>query len=147
MISPILHERLKIAFDIYDGIVSHLNESSLTSKLAYLPSSTIGEPLWCVVGARESYIRGIQKGQLDGFRCSLTKEDIGKKKSFSEALAKSSETALQILNQLETLSPSQEKLAFEFLEHEVQHQGQLIRYLYGLKLGIPASLKARYHLD
>ena len=65
----------------------------------------------------------------------------------ADALARSAETAQQVLNQLESLSPAQEKLAFEFLEHETQHQGQLIRYLYGLKLGIPAGLKARYHLD
>lgn len=51
------------------------------------------------------------------------------------------------LSEIENLSAGQEKLAFDLLEHEVQHQGQLIRYLYGLKLGIPAGLKERYHLD
>lgn len=142
-----LCDRLNKAFELYNELVAHLNETSLGSKLAELPSNTIGEQLWCVVGARESYLRGIQKGQWDGFRCSLTKEDIGKKKSVAEALLKSSQTAEQVLNQLERLSPAQEKLAFELLEHEIQHQGQLIRYLYGLKLGIPAGLKARYHLD
>jgi hypothetical protein len=30
------------------------------------------------VGVRESYIRGIEEGQWDGFRCSLTKDDIEK---------------------------------------------------------------------
>lgn len=147
MDSPVLQERLKIAFEIYNGIVSYLNESSLTSKLADLPSNTIGEQFWCVVGARESYIRGIKKGHWDGFRCSLTKEDIRKKKSVAEALAESAETARQLFVDLKSLSPEQEKLAFELLEHEIQHQGQLIRYLYGLKLGIPTGLKARYHLD
>lgn len=65
----------------------------------------------------------------------------------SEALAKSATTALQVFGEIESLTIAQEKLAFDLLEHEVQHQGQLIRYLYGLKLGIPAGLKARYHLD
>lgn len=142
----ILYDRIKNAFKLFNELVAHLNETSFELKLAELPSNTIGEQLWCVVGARESYLRGIQKGQWDGFRCSLKKEEI-EKKSLAEALLKSSQNAEQILNQIERLSPAQEKLAFELLEHEIQHQGQLIRYLYGLKLGIPVGLKARYHLD
>jgi len=143
----ILSERLSKVFEYYDEIVNHLAEVSLYSKLGSLPSNKIGEQLWCVVGARESYIREIQKGQWDGFRCSLTKEDISKKKNVSEALANSATTAQKVLGEIDSLTTAQEKLAFDLLEHEVQHQGQLIRYLYGLKLGIPAGLKARYHLD
>lgn len=145
--SSLLHERIKKSFDLNSELVAHLTESSLHSKLPALPSNSIGEQLWCVVGARESYIRGIQKGHWDGFRCSLARDDIGKKNSVTEALARSAETARQVLSQSESLSQTQEQLAFELLEHEIQHQGQLIRYLYGLKLGIPAGLKARYHLD
>lgn len=143
----LLLDRLNKAFDLYNDLAVHLNEASLGSKLATLPSNTIGEQLWCVVGARESYTRGIQKGQWDGFRCSLTKDDISKKTEVTAALAKSAATAQQVLGQLGSLTTAQEKLAFDLLEHEVQHQGQLIRYLYGLKLGIPAGLKERYHLD
>jgi uncharacterized damage-inducible protein DinB len=33
------------------------------------------------------------------------------------------------------------------LEHEVQHHGQLIRYLYGLGIERPESWKQRYALD
>lgn len=36
--------------------------------------------------------------------------------------------------------------AIDLLEHEAAHQGQLIRYLYALKLTIPPSWKARYAL-
>ncbi len=142
-----LFDRLKISFDLMSEVIEHIPESHLPSKLSDLPSNTIGQQLWCVVGARESYTRGIQKGQWDGFRCSLTKEDISKKKEISKALANSALAAQQMLSEIQSLSPEQEKLAFELLEHEVLHQGQLIRYLYGLKLGIPAGLKARYHLD
>lgn len=143
----LLFDRLNTAFDLYKDLAVHLSEAALGSKLATLPSNTIGDQLWCVVGARESYIRGIQKGQWDGFRCSLTKEVIGKKTEVTNALVKSAATAQQVLGQLGSLTTAQVKLAFELLEHEIQHQGQLIRYLYGLKLEVPASLKARYHLD
>lgn len=147
MKSVLLEERLSKSFAIYEELANHLEHSAFVSKLASLPSNTIGEQLWCVVGARESYMRGIQKGQWDGFRCSLSKEAITRKKDIIEAPINSASTARLILSQITDLTAAQEKLAFDLLEHEVQHQGQLIRYLYGLKLGIPVSLKERYHLD
>ena len=33
-----------------------------------------------------------------------------------------------------SLTVDQERLAFQRLEHEIQHRGQLIRYLYGFKI-------------
>jgi hypothetical protein len=51
--------------------------------------------------------------------------------------------------QLETfdfseLSDRQLALAFDLLEHEVQHHGQLIRYVYGNSLSFPESWHTRY---
>lgn len=143
--SPMLIERLKKSFVIYNELAAHLEETSLKSKLATLPSNSIGHQLWCVVGARESYAKGIQKGQWDGFSCSLKVTD--KKREVTDALVKSADAALSVFNQVFNFSEAQAELAFDLLEHEVQHQGQLIRYLYGLKLGIPVGLKERYHLD
>ncbi len=48
----LLFDRLNKAFDLYNDLAVHLSEASLGSKLATLPSNTIGEQLWCVVGAR-----------------------------------------------------------------------------------------------
>jgi len=147
MTANVLEDRLNRSFEIYEELANHIEQPALSWKLASLPSNTFGEQLWCVVGARESYIRGIEKGQWDGFRCSLSKEAITRKKDVTEALLNSVSTARQVFGKITTLTEAQEKLAFDLLEHEVQHQGQLIRYLYGLKLGIPAGLKGRYHLD
>ena len=36
------------------------------------------------------------------------------------------------------------KLRFALLEHEVQHHGQLIRFVYGNKLSFPESWNKRY---
>jgi uncharacterized damage-inducible protein DinB len=143
--TTLLVDRLQKSFKIYDELAAHLSEVSLSSKLSTLPSNTIGQQLWCVVGARESYINGIQKGEWDGFSCSL--KVTNKKKEVSEALTNSAALVINTLNDFSHLSNSQEKLAFDLLEHEIQHQGQLIRYLYGLKLGVPTGLKERYHLD
>jgi hypothetical protein len=40
-----------------------------------------------------------------------------------------------------------EALLIDLLEHEAQHQGQLIRYLYGLGITVPTSWKNRYNLN
>ena len=42
------------------------------------------------------------------------------------------------------LSDMQVDLAFELLEHEVQHHGQLIRYVYATGLTFPVSWHDRY---
>ncbi len=42
------------------------------------------------------------------------------------------------------LTPAQQELAFDLLEHEVQHHGQLIRFVYGNKLTFPPSWHKRY---
>lgn len=44
-------------------------------------------------------------------------------------------------------SPAGEDFLFDLLEHEAQHHGQLIRYLYGLGIERPPSWKERYALD
>ncbi len=143
--SSLIQERLQKAFYLYDELAEHLDESALKLKLSNLPSNTIGQQLWCVVGARESYINGIVKGSWAGFSCSLKVTD--KKKEVSEALKNSAQFALKTLSHLQEMTMAQQTMAIELLEHEIQHQGQLIRYLYGMKLGVPEGLKQRYHLD
>jgi hypothetical protein len=44
----------------------------------------------------------------------------------------------------ELLSDRQLELGFDLLEHEIQHHGQLIRYVYGNKLSFPSSWNKRY---
>ena len=43
-----------------------------------------------------------------------------------------------------TLSDRQLELGFDLLEHEIQHHGQLIRYVYGNRLSFPSSWSQRY---
>lgn len=43
-----------------------------------------------------------------------------------------------------SLGEAQVELAFGLLEHEVQHHGQLIRFVYGNGLAFPASWRERY---
>jgi hypothetical protein len=55
-----LKEKLERSFRLTYDLVEHLDETYLKLDLPGLPSSQIAGQLWCVVGARESYIKAIK---------------------------------------------------------------------------------------
>jgi hypothetical protein len=120
--------------------VAHLEEESLALDLPNLPSNQIAGQLWCVVGARESYLKALEHGSWQGFSCSLKAPRV--KESVLEAL----EATHQCLGEIDftDFTDTQIDLAFALLEHEVQHHGQLIRFVYGNKLTFPGSWNKRY---
>jgi hypothetical protein len=125
---------------ITHDLIEHLDETFLGLDLPNLPSNRISEQLWCVIGARESYTRAIETGGWKGFACSL-KAPIVK----SSVLA-TLETTRMCLDTIDfsNLSDVQIDIAFDLLEHELQHHGQLIRFVYGNKLTFPDSWNKRY---
>lgn len=129
--------RLHSAFGLYEVLIDALDDGALTRRLGDLPSNEIGQQLWCVVGARESYTRAIVRNGWAGFSCSR----------IANALVASAAAVTESLAGLEELSEVQERFALALLEHEAQHHGQLIRYLYGLRLPVPDAWKERYSLD
>jgi hypothetical protein len=140
-----LLRRLDRAAGLYNDLVATLTPELLGARLAELPSTTIAEQLWCVVGARESYTRAAREGGWRGFTSSL---DV--------ASAQDPEAVLQVLDRsfavvvatLESdLDEAGQRWLGDLLEHETQHHGQLIRYLYGLGIPRPASWRERYALD
>ncbi|HSM26191.1 MAG TPA: hypothetical protein VK856_15110 [Anaerolineaceae bacterium] len=136
----ILKENLKRAFTLTHDLVLYIEEKSLTLDLPNLPSNQIAGQLWCMVGARESYLKAIEAGEWSGFSCSL--KSPREKQSVLEAL----EESFRRLNDIDftIFSESQKKYAFDLLEHEVQHHGQLIRYVFANQLTFPDSWKKRY---
>jgi hypothetical protein len=133
------------SFGLYRDLLSLLDASVLGSRLAGLPSNTIGAQLWCVVGARESYARAISAGEWAGFTCSL--DEPGDLAKVMAALDRSEAAVSQAIQSHEPFTEAQDRLVLDLLEHEAQHHGQLIRYLYALRLPIPASWKSRYALE
>lgn len=135
-----LKSRLELAFQLTHDLIVHLDEPSLGVDLPDLPSNRIAGQLWCVIGARESYLTAIEMGGWQGFSCSL------KTPRVKESVLVALEATHRHLNQLDftNLSEVQTSLAFELLEHEIQHHGQLIRFVYGNKLTFPASWNKRY---
>ena len=135
-----LKEKLARSFRLTRDLVTHLDETSLNLDLPNLPSNRIAGQLWCIVGARESYAKAIQASGWKGFSCSLTTPRL--KQSVLAAL----ETTHKQLNEIDftQLTEVQIEFAFDILEHEIQHHGQLIRFVYGNGLTFPDSWNKRY---
>ena len=135
-----LKTKLDRSFKLTQDLVIHLDETSLTLDLPNLPSNRIASQLWCIVGARESYIKAIEMGGWKGFSCSLTTPRV--KQSVLTVLEATHKQMKEI--DFTDLSIVQIELAFDLLEHEIQHHGQLIRFVYGNALTFPGSWNQRY---
>lgn len=140
-----METRLTRSFQLYEDLLENLEESKLGEKLPGLRSNSLGLQLWCVVGARESYSRAIEAGEWSGFSCSL-KSPVDQA-AVRHSMTQSSRRVVEALGKCPQPTEMQEQLLFDLLEHEVCHQGQLIRYLYGLGVPIPESWSARYNLE
>jgi hypothetical protein len=135
---------LSALFQRWQDLLEVLPEPALGAKLP-VASNRIGEQLWCVVGARESYSRALSAGAWQGFACSLGSAQI---RSQDAVLAALQSSAAQVLAGLAAIewTTSRDMLLFDLLEHEAQHQGQLIRYVYGLGFEFPESWRRRWSL-
>jgi len=135
-----LKARLVRSFRLTHDLFTHLDEEALSLDLPDLPSNRIADQVWCIVGARESYTKAIEAGGWQGFTCSLTTARA------KEAVLAALEATLERLGGIDfaDLSETQVDLAFELLEHEVQHHGQLIRFVYANGLTFPVSWNERY---
>lgn len=135
-----LKAKLSRAFHLTYDLVAHLDETSLNLDLPNLPSNRIAGQIWCIVGARESYTKAIEMGTWQGFSCSLATPKI--KKAVLAALQETDKKLHEI--DFMGLTDIQIDLAFNLLEHEIQHHGQLIRFVYANGLTFPESWHKRY---
>lgn len=136
-----IKRNLDRAFSLTLDLAEHLPEEALKLDLGGLPSNTIGQQFWCIVGARESYHKAVMNDKWSGFDCTL--EDTTSKRDVVRCLRESARISLDYFRDLK-MTESQTEFIFALLEHEVQHHGQLIRYAYGNKLSFPSSWHARY---
>jgi hypothetical protein len=139
-VNQLLKAKLNRAFNLTYDLVYHLDETSLNLDLQNLPSNRIAGQLWCIVGARESYTKAIEMGEWRGFSCSLATPKI--KKSVLDTLEETDKKLNEI--NFTGLTDVQIDLAFDLLEHEIQHHGQLIRFVYANGLTFPESWHKRY---
>ena len=129
----------------HSELAEQLPAAAFDAKLP-VRSNSIGAQFWCVVGARESYSRALEHGAWQGFSCSLDSNATGDKQQVERALAKSLREFGDLIAGLEW-TEDRDRLLLALLEHEAQHQGQLIRYVYGLDLEFPQSWVTRWALE
>lgn len=133
-------QRLLQSMPLFEDLVDTLDDDAMKSRLP-VPSNTIWDQLWCVVGGRESYAGAVSSGKWPGFSCSLSADDRGSRSKVAMAL-ESSRRLMEEAGKASHESP----FALDCLLHETQHQGQLIRYVYGLGLPFPESWRTRWSL-
>jgi len=137
----ILISHLEHAFSLTTDIAHEIGESQYKEKLGAVKSNSFGEQLCCVLGARESYLKQLQEKNNFEFKCSV--QDTSNKFQIMQGLHQSAEQIVQYTKENPTDEVAGEIL-FTILEHEVQHHGQLIRYVYGNNWDFPESWKQHY---
>jgi uncharacterized damage-inducible protein DinB len=140
----IVIDNLRQGFERWRELAEALPDDAFRTELP-LPSNSIGSQFWCLVGARESYTRAIVNGAWAGFSCSLGKSDIENRAGILAGLESSEAQFAAAVIGLEW-DAAREEILLKLLEHEVQHQGQMIRYVYGLGYSFPESWKQRWAL-
>ena len=138
-------EHIRALFRAHDDLAGHLSAAALTKKLP-VPSNTVGEQFWCIVGARESYTSALEHDGWAGFACSLAPKDVSNPQKIAAALRDSAARFEGVVSSLEWTA-TRDGLLLDLLEHETQHQGQLIRYVYGLGESFPESWVTRWNLS
>ncbi|MCR8671570.1 hypothetical protein [Agrococcus sp. HG114] len=141
----VLAKRFARSHELYLDLIDSLSAEQLDSRLPGLPSNTIGGQLWCVLGARESYPRAARAGSWQGFTSPLAGDAMTDARTVRAALEATAADVERWLGELESDGDWLHALAL--LEHEAQHHGQLIRYLYGLRIPRPESWQRQYALD
>jgi len=110
--------------------------STAATRLDVSKDKSVAEHLWCIVGSRESYARALAVGEWQGFACSITAYTHA---DFARALAASAEQVLTAVRGVSEWSVAQDALLAALAEHEVMHEGQIIRHMYGLDRPLPSS--------
>lgn len=129
-------KNLECRFRAFSDLAQQLDADLLNRKLDVPKSKSLAEHLWCVIGARESYARAIEQGEWSGFSCSLETFDVAE---FRSKLSESSSGAVSAIRDVSDWSEERCELLAKLAEHEVMHEGQIIRHMYALERDLPPS--------
>lgn len=131
--------KLKLAFNLTEDLANVLTAENLQAKIPNGKSNKIGEQFWCIIGARESFLKAIKESEWKGFSCSV-------KNSFSiqEIITKLKDTNLALEKLPSNFNDQQSNLLIDLYTHEIQHHGQFIRYCYALGIEFPVSWNEKY---
>lgn len=128
--------RLLSRFEAYKELAAITDDVLLSQKINAPKHKSLAEHLWCVVGARESYARSIEQGSWVGFNCSM--KSFGAT-DFSEKLEESRLSVEHAIQSVSDWTDERSTLLATLAEHEVMHEGQIIRHMYALEQELPPS--------
>jgi len=130
---------IRARFSSILDIVNSINSNSYTAYLNIVKNKSVGDHIWCIVGARESYTQSLIEGCWAGFSCSLdsTEDQL----EAEEKLASSAAAFEKAISHIGEWTNEREALLLSLLEHEATHEGQLIRHLLALGESLPTSVK------
>ncbi len=131
-------KNLKARFAAYDDLALELDDTTLDTKIDVPRNKSLKEHLWCVVGGRESYAKALQAGDWQGFACSMTAFSTD---DFRAALRSSADGVLSAAASIQTWTTEHDRLLATLSEHEVMHEGQIIRHIYAMNRMLPKSWK------
>lgn len=129
-------ENLKARFGAYADLIAAADDALIAAKVDVPKHKTLGDHLWCVVGSRESYGRALVADGWQGFACSM---NAFSRDDFVAKLDASGRDLLAVIDGVTDWTPAREALLADFYEHEVMHEGQIIRHVYALERTLPAS--------
>lgn len=145
--NDLLRRRLARANTLYLDFLDTAPPEHLGSRLADLPSDTIGHQLWCVLGARVSFPRAARAGHWQGFTSPVTAEQTTDAAAVRAAFVQTAADVDEWVEGIEAGDEDSLRYVIALLEHETMHQGQLVRYLYGLGIDRPHTWQQQYSLD
>lgn len=128
--------RLLTRFQAYKDLAAVVDDALLNEKIDVPKHKSLAEHLWCLVGARESYARAIEQGSWAGFSCSM---DAFSAADFAAKLAESGSAVELAIGNVSDWTEERSDLLATLAEHEVMHEGQIIRHMYALERELPSS--------
>ena len=143
----LLQRRLERANTLYLDFIDTIPSEHLGSHLRDLPSDSIGHQLWCVLGARESFPKAARAGEWQGFSSPVARDGSSDAAAVRAAFVQTAADVGEWVAGIDAADEDSLRYALALLEHETQHQGQLIRYLYGLGIDRPHTWRQQYALD
>ena len=129
---------LEARFDAYADLIEQSDPAALEARIDAPKHKSLAEHLWCIVGARESYAKALEAGKWDGFACSMASFSPD---DFRYSLNQSAESVLSAISGIEHWTDEHDALLATLSEHEVMHEGQIIRHVLGKQETLPASWK------
>lgn len=129
-----------------------ISQANLENKLPFQQSQSIYYQFDCMIGTTETITDSIKNEHGDPWHCSLPNNVSSMpKEQIKKHLQKSDDSLLKILTKTDLLTQQADNRTpldkyLELVEHESQHQGQIINFIYALNLPIPQSWATYWHL-